>query len=167
MKNIPVDLVERLHDLLDTCKSRPDWDSYFMGIALLVASRSSCERLHVGCVLVSGGEYKNRILSTGYNGFLPGAPHISRVQEDHEQGTVHAEQNAIANAALRGISLLGATAYVTHFPCVHCLKIMASAGIKTIKYYQDYKNSPLVYNLAEESQVTLDLIKDSFSSEVL
>tara|TARA_B100001248_G_C27399840_1_gene469198 strand:+ start:1323 stop:1799 length:477 start_codon:yes stop_codon:yes gene_type:complete len=156
MAAIVTGLLDQIHELTEARESRPDWDSYFMSIALLVASRSACERLHVGCVLVSGGDYKNRILSTGYNGFLSGAPHISRVEEDHEQGTVHAEQNAIANAALRGVSLLGATAYITHYPCVHCLKILASAGVKVIKYHKDYKNSPLVEALAEESQLKIE-----------
>ena len=74
-------------------KLRPDWNSYFISVALLTSIRSSCHRLHVGCVIVKD----NRILSTGYNGFLPNAPHKSIVINDHEQATVHAEQNSITD----------------------------------------------------------------------
>lgn len=134
---------------------RPSWDEYFMGAALLIASRSACERLHVGCVLVSSGAHRNRIIAAGYNGFLPGSPHTSRVRDGHEQATVHAEQNAIADAARRGIQVDGATAYITHFPCINCTKILASSGIRAIKYYQDYGNDPLVYELLSEAGITV------------
>ena len=107
-------------------RPRPGWDSYFMAAATLLSTRSACERLHVGCVIVSAGKHPNRIIAAGYNGFLPGAPHASRVRDGHEQATVHAEQNAVADAAKRGIPLEGATAYVTHFPCINCTKILVS-----------------------------------------
>ena len=97
-----------------------------MATAVLIASRSNCERLHVGCVIVTGGERKNRIVAAGYNGFLPGSPHVSRVRDGHEQAVVHAEQNAVADAARRGSSVEGCVAYVTHFPCIHCAKIVAA-----------------------------------------
>jgi len=132
---------------------RPSWDEYFMATALLIASRSACERLNVGCVMVSDGEHPNRIIAAGYNGFLPGLPHVSRVRDDHEQGTVHAEQNAIADAARRGVSLQGATAYITHFPCVNCAKIMIASGIRTIKYRRDYKNDPIAAELIAEAGI--------------
>jgi deoxycytidylate deaminase len=90
---------------------RPSWDEYFMATAVLMSSRSNCERLHVGCVIVTGGERKNRIVAAGYNGFLPGTPHVSRVRAGHEQATVHAEQNAVADAARRGSSVEGCVAY--------------------------------------------------------
>ena len=80
---------------------RPTWDQYFISAAILIASRSTCSRLNVGCVIVSGGEHKNRIIAAGYNGYLPGAPHCSQVRDGHEMATVHAEQNAIADAARR------------------------------------------------------------------
>jgi len=126
-----------------------------MATAILIASRSSCERLNVGCVLVSGGEHKNRIIAAGYNGFLPGAPHISRLRDGHEQATVHAEQNAISDAAKRGISVQGATAYITHFPCVNCAKILSSAGVQAIKYHQDYRNDSIVTELLAESNIII------------
>jgi len=146
-------LLDSVEAALGGVKERPSWDEYFMATALLIASRSSCERLHVGAVMVSGGEHRNRIIAAGYNGFLPGHPHQSRVRDDHEQGTVHAEQNAIADAARRGISVQGATAYVTHFPCINCAKILLSAGIACIKYRHDYKNDSIALELMREAGV--------------
>ena len=132
---------------------RPSWDEYFMATALLISTRSPCERLHVGCVIVSGGERKNRIVAAGYNGYLPGVPHISRVRDGHEQSTVHAEQNAVADAARRGSSVEGCIAYVTHYPCINCAKIMAAAGIAEVRYREDYNNDPIVGELLSETGV--------------
>lgn len=148
-------LVE-LERLTDAWGERPSWDDYFMATAMLMATRSSCERLHVGCVLVSGGDQKNRVVAAGYNGFLPGAPHESKVRDGHEQATVHAEQNAISDAARRGVSLEGATAYITHFPCINCAKILAAAGIRHIKYHKDYRNDELVLDLLQGSGVDVE-----------
>ena len=134
---------------------RPSWDDYFMATALLLSTRSSCERLHVGCLMVSSGRHPNRIVAAGYNGFLPGAPHDSKVRDGHEQATVHAEQNAVADAAKRGISLQGAVCYITHFPCVNCAKILASAGISEICYRHDYRNDPLVPELFAQAGVAV------------
>lgn len=149
-------LLGQIENVVGSWEGRPSWDEYFMATAILIASRSSCSRLHVGCVLVSGGTHKNRIIAAGYNGFLPGAPHKSRVRDGHEQATVHAEQNAIADAARRGISVDGAIAYITHFPCINCAKVLSAAGIREIKYYQDYKNDPLVYELLEEAGIAIN-----------
>lgn len=149
-------ILSELEKLTQSWQDRPSWDTYFMATAMLMATRSSCERLHVGCVVVSGGDQKNRVVAAGYNGFLPGAPHTSRVRDGHEQATVHAEQNAISDAARRGVSLEGATVYVTHFPCIHCAKIMAAAGIRTIKYRRDYRNDALVKDLLAESGVVME-----------
>jgi len=135
--------------------ARPSWDDYFMATALLLSSRSSCERLHVGCLMVSAGAHPNRVIAAGYNGFLPGAPHDSKVRDGHEQATVHAEQNAVADAAKRGITLQGAVCYVTHYPCVNCAKILASAGIAEIRYRHDYRNDPLVAELLAQSGVAV------------
>ena len=134
---------------------RPSWDEYFMATAVLMSTRSPCERLHVGCVIVSGGDRKNRLIAAGYNGFLPGTPHVSRVREDHEQATVHAEQNAIADAARRGSSVEGCVAYVTHFPCINCAKILAAAGIAEIRYREDYTNDPLVTPLLADAGIKI------------
>lgn len=148
-------MLDELESLTQSWGQRPSWDAYFMATALLMASRSSCERLNVGCVIVSGGSQKNRIVAAGYNGFLPGAPHASRMRDGHEMATVHAEQNAISDAARRGVSLEGATIFITHFPCINCAKILAAAGIRCIKYHRDYRNDGLVKDLLAESGVTL------------
>ncbi|MDX2187367.1 MAG: deaminase [Opitutaceae bacterium] len=148
-------LLDSVAELTAKLPSRPSWDEYFMATALLIATRSPCERLHVGCVVVSGGTRKNRIVAAGYNGFLPGTAHVSRVRDGHEQGTVHAEQNAIADAARRGSSVEGCIAYVTHYPCISCAKIMAASGIAEMRYHRDYNNDPLVRPLLEESGVRI------------
>ncbi len=132
---------------------RPSWDDYFMATAVILSTRSPCERLHVGCVLVSGGARKHRIIAAGYNGFLPGTPHLSRVRDGHEQATVHAEQNAVSDAARRGSPLDGAVAYVTHFPCINCAKIFAAAGIAEVRYRHDYKNDALVEPLLADAGI--------------
>ena len=136
-------------------KRRPSWDEYFMATAVLMSTRSNCERLHVGCVVVTGGERKNRLVAAGYNGFLPGTPHVSRIRAGHEQATVHAEQNAVADAARRGSSVEGCVAYVTHYPCINCAKILAASGIAQIKDRLDYHNDPLVKPLLEEAGVKI------------
>lgn len=146
----PVDLIA---EAASRFPHRPSWDEYFMATAVLMASRSNCERLHVGCVIVTGGEHKNRIVAAGYNGFLPGTPHLSRVRDGHEQATVHAEQNAVADAARRGSPVDGCVAYVTHYPCINCAKILVSAGITKIKYREDYQNDPLVGPLLADAGV--------------
>ena len=151
----PLSLVDRVALLLDEVGERPSWDDYFMATALLMAARSACGRLHVGCVLVSGGEHHNRIVAAGYNGFLPGTPHQSRLRDGHEQATVHAEQNAIADAARRGVSVAGSTAYVSHFPCINCAKVLAAAGVRIVKYHVDYSNDPLVADLLADAGVTI------------
>lgn len=149
------DLLQRLDFFLAETRERPAWDTYFMATTLLIATRSACHRLHVGCLLVSGGEHRNRIIAAGYNGFLPGLSHTSRVRDGHEQATVHAEQNAVADAARRGISVEGATAFISHYPCINCAKILAAAGIKVIKYHHNYKNDPIVAQLMEEAAIPL------------
>lgn len=148
--------LDDLEKLTQSWPDRPSWDVYFMATAMLMATRSSCERLHVGCVIVSGGAHKNRIIAAGYNGFLPGAPHTSRVRDGHEQATVHAEQNAVSDAARRGVSLEGGIVYITHFPCINCAKILAAAGIHCIKYHRDYRNDDLVRDILAESGVLVE-----------
>ena len=127
-----------------------------MSTAFLISSRSSCSRLNVGCILVSSGENPNRVIAAGYNGHLPGIPHIQRIREGREQSTVHAEQNAVADAARRGVSIGGSHAYITHFPCVNCAKVLAASGVTNVNYHLDYHNDDLVYELLGESNITLD-----------
>jgi dCMP deaminase len=152
------DLLERVAELVKGREERPSWDTYFMSVALLISLRSACERLQVGCVLVSGGDQSNRIIAAGYNGYLPGAPHNSKVRDGHEQATVHAEQNAVADAARRGIAVAGSTAYITHFPCINCAKILASSGIRSVKYHEDYRNDPLVQELLQSVDIPIEKI---------
>ncbi|MDD3180483.1 MAG: cytidine/deoxycytidylate deaminase family protein [Opitutaceae bacterium] len=151
-KTNAIDLIARA---IEQFPRRPSWDEYFMATAKLIASRSNCERLHVGCVIVTSGDRRNRIVTAGYNGFLPGAPHASHMRDGHEQATVHAEQNAITDAARRGSSVEGCIVYVTHYPCINCAKIMAAAGIAQIKYHQDYRNDPLVARILAEAGVKI------------
>jgi dCMP deaminase len=135
---------------------RIDWDTYFMFCAVSATLRSPCKRLHVGCVIVRD----NRVLCTGYNGFLAGLPHNSIVRDNHEQATIHAEQNAVGYAAKNGVKLDGATAYITHYPCINCAKILAASGIKKIVYKEDYSNDPLVAQII----TNIEIIKYNSSS---
>ena len=129
--------------------NRLNWDQYFSKIVSVTAERSSCHRLHVGCLLVKN----NRIISQGYNGHLPGCKHESIIRNNHEQATVHAEQNAITDCAKRGVSCDKADAYITHYPCVNCMKILCASGIQNIYYIHDYKNDDLVQYFKEQSNV--------------
>ncbi len=133
---------------------RPSWDEYFKEIVQVTAKRSPCERLQVGCILV----LNNRIVSQGYNGFLPDCEHTSIVRDGHEQATVHAEQNAIADCAKRGVSCNGCTAYITHYPCIICCRILLASGIKEIKYIHDYKNDALVTYFSNNMSVPIQKI---------
>jgi dCMP deaminase len=143
-----------LIELLSNIDTKLSWDEYFISTALLLSSRSACERLHVGCVIVKN----NRIITAGYNGFLPGAPHKSIVIDNHEQATIHAEQNAITDCANRGVSVKDAVVYITHFPCINCAKILAASGIKEIKYLHDYKNNEVVYQILDGIKVSINKI---------
>jgi dCMP deaminase len=132
-------------------KVRLEWDEYFMSIALLASQRSPCHRLHVGSVIVKD----NRLISMGYNGYIQGAPHISRVKDDHEQSIIHSEVNAIADCAKRGTSLKDAKIYITHYPCSNCFRSIAACGIKEIVYLNDYKNDEIVQQLAADSGIII------------
>lgn len=133
-------------------RNRPSWNEYFKNIVLTTSTRSSCHRLHVGCILVKD----NRIISQGYNGFLSGHPHESIVINNHEIATIHAEQNAIIDCAKRGVNCNHSTAYITHFPCINCLKILVQAGIEKIYYINDYKND---YENIEKLKIKIPIIK--------
>jgi dCMP deaminase len=129
--------------------NRLEWDEYFMSIALLASCRSPCGRLHVGSVIVKD----NRLISMGYNGYISGAPHVSRVADDHEQSIIHSEINAITDCAKRGTSLNDAKIYVTHYPCINCFRSIAASNIKEIVYLNNYKNDPIVALLATDSGI--------------
>ena len=130
---------------------RPEWDEYFKDIITITANRSSCTRLNVGCLLVKN----NRIISQGYNGHLPGLPHESIIENGHEIATIHAEQNAIVDCAKRGASCDECTAYITHYPCLNCTKLLLASGIKTIKYIDDYNNNENVIKFCNKMNVKI------------
>ena len=133
---------------------RPSWDEYFLKLAMLASERATCPRMHCGCVLV-----KDRyVLSTGYNGSLPGQDHCEDVGclivDDHCVRTNHAEMNAIAQAARHGVSIKGATAYVTNMPCTTCAKALLAAGIARVVVFSDYRGS-MAEKFLKESSVPL------------
>jgi dCMP deaminase len=136
---------------------RKSWDQYFMDIAQQVSARSTCDRKHVGCVLVQD----RRIISTGYNGSIPGQPHCDDVGHDMDNGhcvrTVHSEINAITQAAKAGIPTQGAHAFVNTYPCWDCFKVMLTAGITKIIYDADYRPNPRVEAAAKLANI--DLLK--------
>jgi len=135
--------------------NRINWDEYFMSIALLASARSPCLRLKVGSVIVKD----NRIISMGYNGFICGAPHISRVIDNHEQSIIHSEINAITDCAKRGTSLDNSIIYITHFPCINCFRSISACGIKKIIYLEDYNNQDIVYILANDSSTIIQKLE--------
>ena len=134
---------------------RPDWDSYFMKIANAVSERSTCDRAQVGCVLV----LDKRILTTGFNGSPAGQPHCDEVGhlivEGHCVRTIHAETNAIIQAALHGVSTKGATCYVTHYPCMNCAKALVNAGISRLVYSNPYRIDPISVQFLEGAHVEI------------
>lgn len=141
---------------------RPDNDTYFMKMAELVATRSTCLRRQVGAVVVK----EKRVLTTGYNGAPKGLRHCGEVgcvreQNQVESGTrhelcrgVHAEQNAVIQAAYFGISIKDATMYTTNFPCVLCAKILVNAGIREVVYKDEYVDD-LSKDILNESRVVV------------
>ena len=131
---------------------RPTWNEYFKEIVQVTAKRSTCNRLHVGCLLVR----ENRIIAQGYNGYLPGCPHEQKIRNGREIATIHAEQNAVTDCAKRGVSSKDCTAYITHYPCINCMKILCAAGIRQIFYLEDYHNdSDMVEYFSEIAKVTI------------
>ncbi len=143
--------LEKVITLTDSFNDRLSWNEYFMAISFLISSRSPSKRLKVGAVIVRD----NRIISSGYNGFPAGTPHISIVRNNHEQNAIHAEQNAVSDSAKRGVKIENSTIYVTHFPCINCCKTIISSGIKKIYYKKDYKNDELVTDLLKASNIEI------------
>ena len=143
---------------------RPTWDEYFMAIAEQVATRSTCLRRKVGAVLV----VDKRLLATGYNGAPSGVPHCSESGCLREQMAVpsgqrhelcrglHAEQNAIIQAAKHGVRIGGATLYTTHHPCSMCAKVAINAGIRRIVCRHDYPDD-LGKTLLAQGQVQMEV----------
>jgi len=133
---------------------RLSWELYFKEICQIAAKRSSCNRLRVGCILVK----ENRIISQGYNGFLPGFPHESIIKDGHEVATIHAEQNTIIDCARRGVSCYNSEAYITHYPCLICTKLLLASGIKKIYYINDYNNDQIVDEFLEKGGIEIKKI---------
>ncbi|MFW6142217.1 MAG: deoxycytidylate deaminase [Candidatus Saliniplasma sp.] len=146
--------------------NRPTIDEYFMAMAELAASRSTCLRRKVGAVIVKD----KQVLSTGYNGAPKELPHCEKVGCRREKmkvksGTrhelcrgVHAEQNAVIQAAVFGVSVKNATLYCTHHPCVLCMKILINADIKRIVYKKGYPDD-LSKEMLEESNIVIEKIE--------
>ena len=130
------------------------WHKRYLEIAKQVSTWSKDPSRKIGAVLI--GE-KGQIISQGYNGFLPGLPHHSIIINEHEIATIHAEQNAIIDCAKRGVSCNESVAYITHYPCLNCAKLLYASGIKTIYYINDYKN--------DENIIKLGLVQNQNSRE--
>ena len=147
-------------------KSRPGWNSYFMEIAHIVSKRSTCLRRNVGAVIVK----EKRMLSTGYNGPPMGLAHCEDIGCVREQQNVlpgerhelcrglHAEQNAIIQAAYHGVPIKGADIYSTHLPCSICVKMIINAGLQRIFYLEGYPDE-LASRLIEESGIIIEQLK--------
>lgn len=138
-------------------EERPSWESYFEQIAKITATRSPCQRLKVGAIIVKN----KRVISQGYNGYLPGCPHNQYMRDGHELATAHAEQNAIANCAACGVSCNDSTMYITHYPCIHCVKLIIASGIKEINYIDDYRNDSFVEEIANMAQIKINKLDNS------
>ena len=134
--------------------TRAGWDEYFMKIAVDVASRSTCDRKHVGSVIVRD----RNILSTGYNGSIAGMPHCDEVghmmENDHCIATIHSEANAIIQAAKNGVCINGASLYTTASPCWNCFKIIINAGMKRIFFGEFYRDER-IFSVAQRLGVEL------------
>jgi len=138
-----------------SARKRVGWDHYFMNIARQAASRSTCDRKFVGAVIVRD----RTILSTGYNGSIRGMPHCDEVGHDLENShcvaTIHAEANAILQAAKNGVNISGSEIYTTASPCWNCFKLIANAGIRRIYFGEFYRDEKSIRIAA---QIGIELI---------
>jgi dCMP deaminase len=141
---------------------RASWDEYFMQIAQEVATRSTCDRKHVGAVIVRD---KN-ILATGYNGSIRGLGHCDQeghmLEDGHCVRTIHAEANAIIQAAKNGTRIEHATLYVSASPCWGCFKMIANAGLVRVVYGEFYRDERI---FAFAKQLGIELVKLAGQSE--
>ena len=133
---------------------RISWTDYFMNIAHEVASRATCDRKHVGAVIVRG----KTILSTGYNGSIRGLPHCNdaghEMENDHCVRTIHAEANAIVQAARNGINIDNSEIFISASPCYNCFKMIANAGLQKI-YYAEFYRDERIKEHAKELDIEL------------
>lgn len=145
--------------------SRPSWDEYFIEMLGIIKKRSTCKRRQVAAIIVKD----KRIIATGYNGAPTGLRHCGQVGcireqkgipsgEQHElcRG-IHAEQNAIIQSAVHGVSVKDSTIYITHSPCVLCAKMIINAGINRIVYAGNYPDE-LSFELLREAKIIIDTI---------
>src|SRR5919109_1466299 len=143
---------------------RASWDEYFMNIARVVATRATCDRKHVGAVLVRD----RTILSTGYNGSIRGLPHCDdeghMMENGHCVATVHAEANAIIQAAKNGVSIDGATIYTTASPCWPCFKLIANSGCTRIVFAEFYRD-PRIFEFAAKLEIELVALGEAAREE--
>jgi dCMP deaminase len=142
-------------------RERVDWNTYFMNMARQASTRATCDRKHVGAVIVR----EKTVLSTGYNGSIRGMPHCDEVGHTMESGhcvaTIHAEANAIIQAARNGVNINGSELYTTASPCWNCFKLIANSGIKKIHFGEFYRDERSV-QLAERVGIELnDLCRES------
>lgn len=139
-------------------KTRPAWDEYFMGFAAAASRRATCDRKHVGAVIV----VDKQVVATGYNGSVRGMPHCDDAGHDMESGhcvrTIHAEMNAIAQAASRGVAVEGSSIYTTASPCWDCFRVLVNAGIRRFLYAEPYREG--------EHQKRIDEVAKNLGLEV-
>lgn len=145
---------------------RPNWTEYFMGFAHLASKRATCPRLAVGAVIVRDA----RVLTTGYNGSVSGAPHCIDegcwIEDGHCVRVIHAEVNAVLQAAKAGISLQKGACFATVMPCLPCLKALYAAGVRTVIYDADYKPpTEFVGKFIEETHMDVHPLADSIEAE--
>lgn len=140
MANHGMQLRSTAKEKKEMTKERVSWETYFMNIAKEVSTRSTCDRKHVGAVIVRD----KTLLSTGYNGSIKGLPHCNEagceMVDGHCIRTSHAEANAIVQAAKNGVKIDGSEIYVTASPCYNCFKLIANSGIKIIFYKEFYRD---------------------------
>lgn len=156
---------------------RPKWDDYFMAIARIIATRSTCDRLRAGAVLVKD----NRIISTGYNGAPPALPHCDGpeghlMEEGHCIRTIHGEHNALLQAAkIPGASTEGSTLYSTYGPCMHCSKYVVACGVKRVVFGKIYRaeqaidylrNAGVQVDIYEEKEDVNKFLSELFSEKI-
>lgn len=146
-------------------QKRISWDEYFMLQAVALSSRSTCNRLSVGAVLVRD----KRLIASGYNGSVEGDEHCidvgDLIVDGHCIRTIHAEQNALLQCAKYGVSVNGAEVYVTDFPCVNCTKMLLQAGIKKINYLRNYNNDDFAMHLINLKNIQLNKVVFSEKSQ--
>ena len=150
-------IVSSESNLAKPIRNRASWDEYFMKIAVQAATRATCDRKHVGAVIVRD----KAILSTGYNGSIRGLPHCDdaghMMENDHCVATVHAEANAIIQAAKNGTGIDGADIYVTASPCWNCFKLIANSGIKRIVFLEFYRDERIM-TVAKQVGIVLEQV---------